>query len=399
MQKGARYHGLAGGEGAHLLSRALCFALRGLNESYPFWGAHEMDLARRAAQRVPQLRASLAGVYCYDFQQRPQLRVGMRVNEDVDSLEPIVNDDDWGLWKEDIPRIPAEPCPQVDNIGIPPAPYDIPIQKWTYGGVKTFIYRFIACLFLDPCVGFLQKALLEKLLNSVPQRIRRGRGLLFRAAFKTLSNRWLAERNLGVDSLWYCGDWYGESGKLKIFFGHALEVRFDSRSSESLSSICFFLAVLATVGRRRPVRFFHAAGRDMHVAQAAAFVDPTLEITSYDHWQGVGYSSNSISGAMSAIGFEGYYHLESGPMETALARLRSTPFAGEPYDCLALDLDFLQPIEKQLHSELAPLLADSCAVILCGGSEKRNELGAVLLERGFNLVALLHGTSVYVRSC
>ncbi|MDR2124697.1 MAG: hypothetical protein LBP38_06940 [Desulfovibrio sp.] len=365
---GAGWHGLAAGEGAHLMAGELWRALRGINENYVLWGATETDLARRAAQSVPQLKADLAGVFCYDFQQRPQLRQAIRYNKDVCSLTTEVNDADWGLGNEDIPRIPAQPCPHVHNSGVPPAPYDNFEQRTAYR------WR-----------GMMKGREID--------------GRLYLELFIKLMDRWLAKRIFQWGVPWFCGEWYGEGEQIKKFFLHAIRERLDlAGPSWGVSSACFALAVLATVGRRRPVRFFHAGGRDLWVAQCAAFVDPTLEITGYDHWQGANEAGNTVSPAMNDVNFQGYYHLESGPMETAWRRLADTPFAGEPYHCFALDLEFWRPVNL-VYPDLAPLVADSCAMILGGGAKRREEFGGALIREGFELTALLQGTSVYTRRC
>ena len=423
-----RFHGVAAGEGAHVLSRKLWHMLRGLNDNYPGWGFQDVDLGRRAAQFVPQLKASFAAVYCYDLQQRPRDREEMELNanKDVVSLTPTVNDCNWGLAQEDIPRVPAEFHPEVNNAAPPPLPFDNGDQKIEYSsavsrrtlyqanpglafvvinldGLRRFISRIGVWLLRAMKAEGLRTIIIEKLLalsslqKKVPHKKRKPVGFVVDAVFKFCGEHWAAQENKIQKPPWFCGEWFGERGRLLSFLAQAWRERlYLDNPNWNFRSVCLALAVLATVGRQRPGRFFHAPGRYLSLAQFAAFVDPTLEITGYDHWRGM-EDKGCIVDRLRMVNFLGYYHLETGPLETAFERLKNTPLAGEPYQCLALDLDFLQPLEPRLFTEIAPLLAESCTMIIGGGPEKREGFGSVLLKEGFEVVGLLPGVSIYMR--
>jgi hypothetical protein len=406
MKMGRRYHGLTGGEGGQLMPRGLWHELRGFNESLHAWGVHDIDLGRRAAQSVPQLKATLAGVYGYDFQQRPQLREAMegRKNIDVESPGPVVNGPEWGLALENIPPRPAEPCPQAVNLGPPPRPYDTEAPETVFPADRAEALAGRAGAGLLRVLGpyGLGSGLVDRVLGwfSGNHKLRPFRYWAYRAAFEFIAGYWLDKRNNGENSPWFCGEWFGESGRLRAFFASAWRKRlYRGEDAWGVRTICFGLAVLAVTGRLRPARFFYAGARDKWVAQFAAFAEPALEIVGYDHWQEKqgDISSNYISVELKKVCYQGYCHLISGPLDTAFARLRKTPWAGEPCQGLALDLDFLRPLGAGLPGELAPLLAHDCAVILRGEPETRAQFADALINQGFRPAGAMPGVSILIR--
>lgn len=400
MVRDEQFHGLCGSEGSSIVSRKILHEIRGLNEGYAQHGYHDIELGRRVAQFAPQLKATAAGIFFHDLSQRPRVRSSdLKANVDLVKISPVDNDENWGLGQEEIPFQPAEPHPEINREPARPRPYDqealleinplrpsklITLERAALGHSK------------DPLVWA------GRLLGQA--RSGRRRSIFSRLGFEALLAHLEREAAKGDDEIFF-GPWFGDRAELFGYLRAAMDrgaYRFISRWNLALAYS--FLAALATVGRRRPDRFFQAGLRDFHLAQAAAAVDRTIEISAYDHWRPELYPHGHVGeklfpitrldSLMAEIGYQGYFHVETGPMKTALERLKLTPLAGEPFQAAFLDLDFLAPVGDNLAGELRPLLDEAPALVLRGAEERLTRMREELKPQGLRTVGRLPGLEI-----
>ena len=100
--------GLMGGYGFLIMSRELCFKVKGFDENLGGWGPSDVKLALRLSCSNPLVNLSGFGILCYDFEPDKKM-VGekkTRLNESrpVSSVE---GDTDWGLGSETFKITPA----------------------------------------------------------------------------------------------------------------------------------------------------------------------------------------------------------------------------------------------------------------------------------------------------
>lgn len=406
MTRDEQFHGLSGSEGASIVSRRILHEIRGLNESYAGHGYHDIELGRRVAQFAPQLKATAVGIFFHDLTQRPRVRAsGLKANVDLVKISPVDNDEDWGLGREDIPFQPAEPHPEILRLPARPQPYEREALLEKNPSRPSKLLRLEQTALArsrDP----LKWA--ERLFSQA--RSGRRRSIFSRLGFEALLTH--LERGAAngepESGIWF-GPWFGDQAELFAYLRATMDkgaYRFISRWNQALAHS--FLAVLATVGRRRPDRFFLAGLRDFHLAQAAAAVDQTIEISAYDHWRPELYPHGHVGeklfpitrldSLMAEVGYQGYFHVETGPLETALERLRQTPLAGEPFQTAFLDLDFLAPILEDLADQLRPLMDEGPALILRGSETRRDRLRADLGRQGLRTVGRLPGLEIMAAS-
>lgn len=396
MSFGLRHHGHCGSEGACLTPRRLLHEIRGYNELYTDWGFHDTELGRRLGQTAPMLKGSVFGLFTYDFQQRPRLRTKgiTRANLDRVELSPVDNDENWGLGSAEIPYQPALHRPEIKHESEAAAPYDLASLLEMNPARPSLTAKAWRGLMRRNIAG-LEPARLFNLAGKLKKR-----SLFSRLGFESLLTQLEREEAFGP--------WFGDRAELFSYFQTALDKGLHRLISRwNPEQACTLLAVLATVGRRRPARVFYVGMRDFYVAQAAAAVDPTLEISAYDHWStelyptGHGsprlYYYGHISTALKEVGFQGYLHVETGPLETAFERLAATPLAGDPFEALFLDLDFLAPLLEGLTSKLAPLMTAGCALVLRGRADRLESAAASYQGLDFQPAGQLPGLLVLIR--
>jgi hypothetical protein len=407
MSLGARCHGIAAGEGATIVSKDIAYKLRGFVESYLDWGAHDVEFGRRIARFAPLLKATLAGVYCYDLQQSPKIRKTLVVNKDVVVISTDVNDEHWGLGLENIPRKPV--INDFDIVHKMPAgmSFDIPISNLSPAHQKEnfslsgFLLHQICCIWILEGIAGLFFHIASRKLFSRNRGMRLVRFFLLSFAFFILLRFWPYNSIGPKQKKWYFSSWYGSRKQLLKTFKRAFIISRRLQTSftgDTIYSAYGFMAVLATLSVQKPIRFFFACARDLYIAQSAAFIDPTIEITAYDHWINSEISPAGISGFMEHMNFRGYFHFETGPLETALSRLKDTPFAGDPYQCVFLNLSFFRPILPVLFSDLAPLLTPACVIICSGKDTELDYFEPILIKNNFLCIACLPGVIVYQKA-
>lgn len=396
MSLGLRHHGHAGSEGGYLFARRLIQQIRGKNELYLDWGFHDTELGRRLAQNFPIIKSAVAGIFVYDLQQRPHRRTkGIpRANLDRVELSPLDNNENWGLGQAEIPYQPALHLPEIEHEPETTEAYDqasLLERNPTRSSLAASAWRGL----LRRNIGRQEPGRLFKLAGKLKKR-----SIFSRLGFETLLFQ--------LEKTEAFGPWFGDRAELFSFFQAALDKGLHCLISRwSLEQAHTLLAVLAAVASKRPDRFFQAGMRDFYVAQAAAAVDPTLEISAYDHWSTelypVGHGSprlyyyGFISNALNEVGFQGYLHVETGPLETAFERLAATPLAGEPFQALFLNLDFLAPVLDSLGSKTEPLMAADCALILRGQPERLSRIADAFQEQGFLEAGQLPGLRIIHR--
>jgi hypothetical protein len=392
----SRYPGITAGEGAMIVSRDIIYKLRGYIESYLDWGFHDNEIGQRIAQFAPLLKANFAGVYCYDLQQNPKVRRSVLVaNKNAAALTLDVNGENWGLGLENIPRKSAIMVPTItDRIISPDISNPPPVRQKERFSLMGFLLHQSCCVwFLEAIAGLFFYIASWKLLS-------RNICFLFRSfAFIILLHLWPYNGIGNKEKKWFYTDWYGSRKQiLKIFFSRLFVFKRRVQLAFIGNNVCSaygFIAAFITLTMQKPVRFFFAGTRDLHIALIAAFVDPSIEVISYDHWIDSKILSAGIGRTMSRMNFQGYFHVETGPLETALVRLKDIPFAGEPYQCIFLNLSFFRPILPELFSELIPLLAPACVIICNGKDTELDYFEPILAKNNFLCLARLHGAIVY----
>lgn len=392
-------HGITAAEAAMVISRNLINSVRGYDEDYQYWGSVDVDLGRRIAQSAPCLKAGSIGIFGYDLTVRPERDQARRaaVNRDTVKLSPVLNDADWGLGREEIIPRQAPPNSEVHNAPLPQKPYEtvrflegahtVPLSQDT---------AEIAGAWRES--RFDQKELeggtLESLFRLSGTGGRGKRPDLSFLAFERLAAQWLQDGSKD----WFIGPWYEPLRQLPDFFDRAFDYTVKRVICPwTAERACSYMAVLATVARQMPRRFFYAPGRDFFLAKAAALPEPTLEISAYDHWQDETRDINAIHVAMREVAFKGYLHFLTGPLETAFPRLARIPFAGEPFQAAFLDLLYLSDIFEALPRLLTPLLSPDCALVLRGDQRQLDALAAELGGQSFTAAGAMPGLAVLVR--
>lgn len=408
---GSHCHGLAAGEGAHLFSRELARKIKGASEEY-IHRSQDLDLGRRIGQLAPVLKADLAGVFCYDLDQRPRQRASLRVNEDkvYPTLSP--NGDNWGLAAADIPFRAAEPLAGAGRIEEEaPRPYEAESLLEKRPPERSGLLK-AARLLSARLGGRDPQDKARRLFRLAGPRGKRDifRRLGFETLLEGLRRGDIPEFEMESDppasgrAFW--GDWFGPQPALYEYLTLALDKKAGNFISNwSLQQAYGLLAVLATVGRRRPRRFYCTPLRDFYLIQAAAAVDPTIEITAYDHWRtdlfprahagGRLYPIDNLSPILESVDYIGYLHVQTGPLENAFERLREIPFAGDPFQVMYLDLDFLEAVTNGLYDRLAPLTGLGCALICRGRPDLRKIWRQIMADQAFTLVGALPGLDIF----
>lgn len=100
--------GLMGGYGFLIMSRELCFKVKGFDENLGGWGPSDVELALRLSCSNPLVNLSGFGILCYDFEPDKKM-VGekkARLNESR-PVAGVEGDIDWGLGNETFKITPA----------------------------------------------------------------------------------------------------------------------------------------------------------------------------------------------------------------------------------------------------------------------------------------------------
>jgi len=137
---------------------------------------------------------------------------------------------------------------------------------------------------------------------------------------------------------------------------------FLTRDTWDMANASALIALLAVHGKQRPVRFLYCHQRAYYIVNAATFVDPTMEITGYDHWEECDQDAWVVSVRLAEAGFTGHYHTLCGPEETTFDRLSGGHFINEPYQSVFQDLDFLKINPSTLISQITPFFDKSSSL-------------------------------------
>ncbi len=408
FQLAPRVSGISGGEGAQLISSKLINEIQGFDESYIYWGGSDCEIVLRINQRYPYLKLTHFGVFCYDLSQPQAVRAdAIKKTNTVRRLplESKVNDDFWGLGNLTIEKQPALECPDIDNTpDNRPSPYDLAVTGRMYtpdllrkiGILWNSILRqgclAKIALWLAPYHISMYRKNQEKCLYNKLHTV-----LCF-LAFKSLLAKWM-DCPQKDNSEYFFSAWFGDKKALKNYFEAAFDQRlFLRRSKWSVVDASALIALVATMGRQQPLRFLYCPRREQFIAYAAVFIEPTMEITGYDHWLQEDRNPGNIGGILMESGFMGHYHTLSGAPETLFERLQQGQYICEPYQCVYLDLDFLGNNFPEDISQITPLLDTSCTVIFKGNSGALSVWESEFPAQGFALVGKMPGISIWARS-
>ena len=114
--------GLMGGYGIMIMSRELCFNVKGLNEDLGGWGGSDVELALRLSCSNPLVNLSGFGIICYDFEPDRKMvsEKSVRISDWSKPVAHIENNIDWGLGSETFKITPAKtgnvPAEEEDNL-------------------------------------------------------------------------------------------------------------------------------------------------------------------------------------------------------------------------------------------------------------------------------------------
>jgi len=113
--------GLMGGYGFLIMSRELCFNVKGFDENLGGWGPSDVELALRLSCSNPLVNLSGFGIVCYDFE--PDRKMVSEKNARLNDSRPVAsieNNIDWGLGSETFKITPARagaaPSAAEDNL-------------------------------------------------------------------------------------------------------------------------------------------------------------------------------------------------------------------------------------------------------------------------------------------
>lgn len=429
MRLETRVPGVSAGEGAHIVSREKLLALHGFNEQIGGWGAQDIEISLRVMQRGPLLKLTHAGIFCYDLQQPPMARAAIQPEKRPLTLPESANDENWGLGNVEIHKVPAVACPHVDNSPeVKSAPYDRSMAIESNASDRKMRYAVMLMNYF--CSNFPEQ---KKIVDCAYRYMAHANCLdgylhakLYSVAtrfiFQNLIHQWCkSDKNAGYQLT----EWFGEKGDLQEYLFFAMKQGLQhNRKPWDAGAAQSLIAIIATLGKQRPQRFLYAPSRELYIARAATFTDPTLEITSYDHCSNLSEAVGSVTGDLvpssllghanasvgeaqrvyerfkwlHCAGFQGHYHSQTGEMETAFERIKNSAFIGEPYQSVYLDLDFLSKISGSLCEKLRPLLCVECTII-CKGTSKRLEVATHALQvEGFTLVGKLPSVAILHRA-
>jgi hypothetical protein len=396
-----RFHGISADEGGMLASRKIYERIRGLAETYIYWGATDMDFARRIGQRSPLVKLTHVGVFCYDLMPKPSLTAGRKENRDTVSESEARNGEDWGLGKLVLPKLPSLFLPEVDNTPKKSTDlYDISVFSDSVSLYKKpMVARALGSLMPLSAArpGSILFACIDLFLKMIRRCSFRSSLLLQKLIYYAVFNAALQEWGRGKSEV-------GENSYTKLrkarnaFLKAAIDWNiYWVQQTWEIDSIHAALAIAAVVGWRRPRRYFCCPGRDIYSCLAAAMIEPTLEITVYDNWQnGKNYSSfrtDHFSLRLDDIGFKGYCHFLTGAMETAFDRLREGQIIGEPYQVIFLNVDFMRGHLSGLSSKIEPLMDKECTFICKGNPQNQASFYKEL--QGLEVVWKRHDLIVY----
>lgn len=399
-----RLPGISGGEGAQLFSKKLVTEMQGFDESNIYWGGSDREIVLRINQRYPMLKLTHFGVFCYDLSQPSTRRRAALKNNNIIHipLTEKVNDTFWGLGNVAIEKTPALECPDICNEpDRATLPYDLTVSGHTrasdFLGMTGSLWSSMLRQKWFARVGFWLAShyfpLYQRPKNKLGSKFHT---VLCFLAFKALACKWI-NHSRKKNPEYFFSEWFGDKNTLQRYLDVAFGQRlFTKRSSWDMANACAFIALLATMGRRQPLRFLYCPRREYYIARAAIFVDPTMEITGYDHWIGQDENTGRIGGVLMEAGFKGYYHALSGTEKTAFERLREGRYIGEPYQVLFLDLDFMQDSLSDLSHRAEPLMDTPCTII-CKGDSHAQALFKNTLQ-GFTVVGNLPGVVIYDRN-
>ena len=430
MRLETRVPGVSAGEGGHIVSREKLLSMYGFNEQIGGWGAQDIEISLRVMQRGPLLKLTHAGIFCYDLQQPPVARAAIQPEQRPLTLPERANDENWGLGNVEIHKVPAVACPHVDNSPeVKSAPYDRSMAIENNAGDRKMRYAVMLMNYF--CSNFPEQKMMVDYAYNYMARANCLDGYLSaklysvatRFIFQNMIHQWCKsdKNNAGYQLT----EWFGEKRELQEYLFFAMKQGLQhNRKPWDAGTAQSLLAIVATLGKQRPHRFLYAPSRELYIARAATFTDPTLEITSYDHCsnlsEAVGPAAgeivpSSLSGHINASvgeaqrvyerfkwlhcsGFQGHYHSQTGEMETAFERIKDGAFIGEPYQAVYLDLDFLSAILGSLCGKLRPLIGVECAIICKGTLERIEVMIHALQIEGFTLVGKLPSVAILHRS-
>jgi len=429
MQMEETFHGWAGGEGAHLISKKILTELRGYDESYVYWGAQEVQLARRINQFAPTVKATMFGIFCYDLQQAPIVRSVIKSNLDVVSESPLVNDENWGLHDEKdivltsavaLDRKPnssaAEREPYVNTMV--EKPFSILITKALYycnnstskvlakvfniGAIcRTFIIRKIIMKALSHCNNPSYPSLSKFFNNGVKYlRFLRLNGFYAAIVMEFLVHTWINAKKT-TESTIYISDFF-DKAKLEVYLLNIFaKGKFNFKKYENIQEACTSIALLSVVAALRPTRFLDLYTHNFIPIQTMALADPCMIITSYDNWINSKKRGNSLpTSRIMEYEYQGYLHILTGPQETALERLTKIQLVNEAYDTVFLDLDFWPSFSALDVTKLNSILAPKCAIVATVDTTKwaaMDNLEKELEKYNFKIEANLYEVCIFVR--
>lgn len=378
---------VSGGEGGFIASRKRVHEMHGFNETLVNWGGHDEEFALRMGQHTPVLKATFAGIFCYDMQQNPDLRAKeIKKNKWPEVLHYQVNSENWGLGQLDIQYSPALYRPSVDNSPELPPNTIFPVSGSAASG--TPIRNGLASLSAK-CGENVIAALLRFAGSRQPGRLRRYAGLLgIEAMLRRLSAYQAAASPMKQN-------WFVVAPELRGFYRQVFERFFNIYPEMDLSesSLHAAFAVIESLRRIGGGKFFFANARHRDLLALLASLDPTMEITFHDNGKSAAYTMSVFLNSR----FEGVVQRVTGATVSIFERLREMELMGGPFDCILLDADFIREALPGVSMHLPSLLRATCAVIIKGKAESRAQLSQYLGELGLEKIGELPEIDVFAR--
>lgn len=384
------YQVQAAGEAGSLFSRELIGQVQGFNEAmYYRWG-QEVELGYRLAQIGPILKTGYAGIFAYDLHQRPGLRGQARSNVyPRDPVPLLANDKNWGLARSDIPRQPATYHPEVDNSPeLLEGCNNVFDSRQIYELPRGFP-RFWRSLLRQGAGAGLVPELLRR-ATATPHRKKRDRWAL--AAFDTMLQKFVTSSKQSRQD---GNAWSSAICRNRDFHVQAFEnfLQVDQDATLDETALYAYLSVMEAMRRRWVRRFLFSAHLHRDFALLPASLDPSMEITCCQDLVNTTY----WLGLWMAPFFHGFFHITTGPVNTAFARTKAMRVIGEPYQCVYLDLDYLHDALSEIGRDLPPLLDGEVTVIIRGSLEDREFFKRVMRENCLTPVAEYAGIAVWER--